>query len=237
MNSKDRVAIITGATGGLGGAVTQALLKAQTKVAVTYTKESALDSLKAQVGAANENWLAVKTNVLQESSVQSMVEQVIDKFGRIDILINLVGGFLGGISIADSTEAQWDNMMNLNLKSVFLCCKNILPIMIRQNSGRIVNVGSKGGIKGTAGMSAYSVSKAGVINFTQALADEGREHNVTANVVIPSIIDTPANRKAMPNADHSKWVTPQALADVILFLCSEGAKDLSGAVIPVYGKS
>lgn len=237
MNIKDKVAIITGATGGLGSAVTQAFLNAQAKVAVTFTKENTLDSLKAKVSPPQEAWLAVKTNVLEESSVQSMVEQVINRFGRIDILVNLVGGFSGGASFAETTEFQWDAMMNLNLKSVFLCCKYVMPIMIKQNSGSIVNVGSRGGQKGAAGISAYSASKAGVINFTQALADEGREHNVTANVIIPGTVDTPANREAMPNADFNKWVRPQAIAHVILFLCSQAAQEVSGAVIPVFGKS
>lgn len=234
---KDKVTVITGATGGLGYAVTRDFLNVQAKVAVTFTNEVSLDSLKAKLRPQNGQWIAIKTNVLDISSVKSMVEQVVKKFSRLDILINLVGGFLGGVSIAETTEAQWDNMMNLNLKSTFLCCRNVLPIMIKQKSGKIINIGSKGGLHGAAGISAYSASKAGLINFTQSLAAEGLEHNITANVVIPSIIDTPANRKAMPQANFSKWVTSEALSKVILFLCSDEANEISGATIPVFGNS
>ena len=237
MELKNKVAVITGGTGGLGNSVTQSFLKTQAKVAVTYTKEETLEALKSKIDVLMAQWHAIKTNVLVEASVNSMVDQVVDKYNRIDILVNLVGGFLGGVSIAETTENQWDRMMNLNLKSTFLCCKHVLPIMTKQKTGKIINIGSKGGFQGAAGISAYAASKAGLINFTQALADEGREYNITANVVIPSVIDTPANRNAMPRADFSNWVTPEALSNVILFLCSEEANDISGAALTVFGKS
>jgi NAD(P)-dependent dehydrogenase (short-subunit alcohol dehydrogenase family) len=134
------------------------------------------------------------------------------------------------------TEKQWEGMIDLNLKSVFLVCRQVLPVMVRQKSGRIVNITSGGGLQGAGGISAYGAAKAGVINFTQTLAVEGKKHNITANAVAPGIINTPANRAAMPNADFSKWVTPASLAEVILFLCSDAAKDISGTVVPVLGK-
>jgi NAD(P)-dependent dehydrogenase (short-subunit alcohol dehydrogenase family) len=234
---KDKVAVITGGTSGLGNSVTQSFLEAQAKVVVTYTKAEALQTLESNFATKKAHFYAIKTNVLEEASVKSMVEQVLDKYGRIDILVNLVGGFLGGVSITETSETHWDNMMNLNLKSAFLCCKHVLPTMIKQKSGKIINIGSKGGLHGAAGIAAYSASKAGLINFTQALADEGQEYNITANVVIPSTIDTPANRNAMPQANFNNWVKPVTLSKVILFLCSEEANDISGAAIPVFGKS
>lgn len=232
----ERVAIITGSTGGLGKAVTQSFLKAEHKVAVTFTSESSFEVLTSEIPSTQDSLHAVKTNVLDETAVNSLVNSVLDKFGRIDYLINIVGGFLGGVPIVETTEAQWDKMMNLNLKSAFFCSKHVLPTMIKQAEGKIINIGAKGGLKAASGMSAYSASKAGVINFTQALAEEGRRHNITANAVVPGIIDTPDNRQAMPDADFEKWVKPEAIAELILFLCSGEADAISGALIPIYGQ-
>ncbi|MFQ5752050.1 MAG: SDR family oxidoreductase [bacterium] len=237
MNFKDKVVIITGGTGGLGFAVTQAFLNAGAKVVVTYTYEEKLNHLKLNVKNAPGELLALKTDVLDESRVKSMVENVVNKFGRIDVLVNLVGGFLGGVSIVVTTVEQWDKMINLNLKSAFLCCRHVLPIMMKQKYGRMINIGSKGGLQGTKGISAYAAFKSGVINFTQSLAAEGKPYNVTANLVVPGTIDTPDNRRAMPQSNFSDWVTPDSLAEVILFLSSDAAKDVSAAMIPVYGKS
>lgn len=234
MNLKDKVAVISGSTGALGTAVTQTLFAAGAKVVALYSRESSLETLKSKV---TQELVAIKTDVLNEASVQKMVKEVLENHGRIDILVNLVGGFLGGVSIVETSEEQWDKMMNLNLKSVFFNCRNILPVMIKQKSGRIITIGAKGGVQAVSGMSAYSASKAGLINFTEALAEEGREQNITANVVIPSIIDTSDNRNAMPAAIFDNWVKPEMIAETILFLCSEAAGDINGAVIPVYGKS
>ena len=234
MNLKDKVAVISGSTGALGTAVTQTLFAAGAKVVALYSRESSLETLKSKV---TQELVAIKTDVLNEASVQKMVKEVLENHGRIDILVNLVGGFLGGVSIVETSEEQWDKMMDLNLKSVFFNCRNILPVMIKQKSGRIITIGAKGGVQAVSGMSAYSASKAGLINFTEALAAEGRARNITANVVIPSIMDTSDNRKAMPDANFANWVKVEMIAETILFLCSETAGDINGAVIPVYGKS
>ena len=234
MNLKDKTAIISGSTGALGTAVTQTFLDVGAEVVALYSRESSLETLKSEV---TQGFVAIKTDVLNEASVQQMVKEVLENHERIDILINLVGGFLGGVSIVETSEEQWVKMMNLNLKSVFLCCRNVLPVMMKQKYGRIITIGSKGGLKAISKMSAYSASKAGLINFTEALAEEGREQNITANVVIPSIIDTSDNRKAMPDANFDNWMKPEMIAETILFLCSDAANEISGAVIPVYGKS
>jgi len=233
MNFKNQVAVITGGTGALGSAVAKAFVNSDANVVILYSREAGLKTV-----ASFENKLtAIKTDVLSELSVQSMVEQVVKKLGRIDILVNAVGGFIGGVPIVETTEAQLNKMFDLNLKSVFLCSKHIFPIMMKQKFGRIINVGSKGGLNAASGMGVYSASKAAVINFSGALAEEGREHNITANVVIPSIIDTEANRSAMPDANFDDWVKPQSIADLILHLSSKEANDVSGGVIPIYGKS
>jgi NAD(P)-dependent dehydrogenase (short-subunit alcohol dehydrogenase family) len=235
MNFKDKVVVITGGTGGLGSAVTSAFLQAGAKVFVTYRSEQEFEALKASVNA-NAALTGIKTNVLDEASVKAMVQQAA-RLGRIDVLVNLVGGYLGGVPIAEMTLEQWNKIIDLNLKSAFLCCKHVLPIMMQQNAGRIINIGSKGGLQGGEGISAYGASKAGLINFTQSLAAEGKRYNIIANAVIPGMIDTLANRQAIPEANFDEWVKPEALAQVILFLSSEQAQAITGATIPVFGKS
>jgi len=230
MGFTGKVVVITGGTGALGQAVTQAFLQAGARVVVTYTRETEFDALKEKV-SARENLLGLKTNVLDEASVKAMTQQA----GRIDVLVNTVGGFLGGVSITETTLEQFDKMLALNLKSAFLCCKHVLPLMMQQRSGRIINIGSQGGLQGGEGISAYGASKAGLINFTQSVAAEGKRHNITANAIIPGIIDTPANRQAMPKANFAEWMTSEALAQTILFLASDAAQAINGAIVPVGG--
>lgn len=237
MSLQNKIVLITGATGGLGGAVAQAFLNAGASVAVTYTAEDKFKELESVLKPPPGKLHGFAADMMQEASVEALVGQVVKKFGRIDALVNLVGGFMGGVPVTEMGETQWDHMMQLNLKTAFLACKHVMKVMIGQKSGRIVNVGSKGGLYGGEGISAYGAAKAGVINLTLSLAAEGRAHNVTANAVAPGTIDTPPNRAAMPKADFSKWVAPESLAEVILFLCSEAAKDVTGAVLPVFGKS
>lgn len=234
---KDKVVIITGATGGLGKAVTRDFVAAGARVVAVSRSESKLQSLTSQLTAGEDQLVTMATDVLEETAVKALVDEVMEKFGRIDVLAHLVGGFLGGPGIDEITASQWNDMMVLNLKSTFLCCHHIFPIMQKQNAGKIVTIGAKGGIKGIAGLSAYSASKAGVINFTQSLSEEGRDSNVTANVIVPSIIDTPENRKAMPDADFDNWVKPEAIAKTILFVVSDDASDINGAVIQIYGNA
>jgi NAD(P)-dependent dehydrogenase (short-subunit alcohol dehydrogenase family) len=203
-------------------------------VSTTYRNSEKLRELQKQVGSADFHAIAADVTVAAQAA--AMADEVLAKFGHIDILVNSVGGFLGGVPITDTTEDQMQKMFDLNFKSAFLCSRAVLPAMIKQKSGRIINIGSKGGLHGAAGMSAYSASKAALINFTQSLAAEGKTHNITANVVVPSIIDTPENRQAMPKANFTDWVSPKSLTSVILFLCSDEGKDVSGASVPVFGK-
>lgn len=236
MNFANKIVLITGATGGLGSAVTGAFLNAGARVAATHTGIEKFKELESELKPQPGKLLGIETNVFDSASVKQMADTVMEKFGSIDALVNLVGGYLGGISVADMSEKQWDFMFNLNLKSVFLVCRQVLPVMMQQKSGRIVNITSGGGLKGAEDIAAYGASKAGVINLTQTLAAEGKKYNITANAIAPGMIDTAANRKAIPKADFSKWVTPASLAEVILFLCSDAAKDISGTVVPVFGK-
>ncbi|MGD9899526.1 MAG: SDR family oxidoreductase [Calditrichaceae bacterium] len=237
MSLKNKTVLITGATGGLGRIVTREFLKAGAKVGAVYIIDKEWETYKTTMNGDKSNLTGIKADVLTDAGVKSMVEAMINAFGRIDIVVNLVGGFSGGIPVTETAEADWDKMMNLNLKTVFLSCKNIMPVMVRQKSGRIINISSRAGLQGAANYSAYAASKAALINFTQTIADEGRPQNITANAILPSIIDTPANRKAMPDANFKDWATPEAIADAILFLSSNAASEISGASIPVYNKA
>jgi len=178
----------------------------------------------------------IKANVTKEEEVKKTIQETLEEFGKIDILVNIVGGFAYA-KILDTDEKTWDSMMNMNLKSAYLCSKAVLPHMIKQNYGKIVNISSRPALKGSAGVGAYSASKAGVLNLTETIADEVKDYEINVNTILPSTIDTPANRRDMPNADFSKWVKPEEIARVIVFLASDDSKPISGAAIPVYGKA
>jgi NAD(P)-dependent dehydrogenase (short-subunit alcohol dehydrogenase family) len=231
-----RTAIVTGGTGALGRAVTFELLTRGANVMCTYLTEEELDASFALRQSFGERVVFGKADVTRQPHVAKLVSKTEETFSRIDILVNVVGGFAMG-PIGATGEDDWDAMMSVNLKSAFLCSKAVIPVMIMNGWGRIVNVGSRPALKGSARMSAYGASKAGVLNLTQSMAEELREHDITVNAVVPGTIDTPANRAAMPESDYSKWVPPSDIAKVIAFLSSEDARAVSGAFVPVHGKS
>ncbi len=179
----------------------------------------------------------IRADVTVEAEVQRLVGTLVDRFGRIDILLNLVGGYVGDLPVAELPEDTWNRMLEVNLKSAFLCAKHVVPSMQRLGGGRIVNVSSRAALKVFPGISAYAAAKAGLLAFTEVLANEVLRHNITVNAILPSVIDTPANRKAMAKADPSAWVTPEEMARLLLFLCSDAAKEISGAAIPIYGRA
>jgi NAD(P)-dependent dehydrogenase (short-subunit alcohol dehydrogenase family) len=233
---KDKVAIITGGTGALGRAVVSAFLQEGAKVACTYIIDEELKGFSSIIEHRKSNVLFIKANVTKEEEVKKTIQETLEGFGRIDILVNVVGGFAYA-KILDTDEKTWDLMININLKSAFLCVKAVLPHMIKQNYGKIVNISSRPALKGSAGVGAYSASKAGVLNLTETIADEVKDYDINVNAILPSTIDTPANRRDMPNADFSKWVKPEEIARVMVFLASDNSKPISGAAIPVYGKA
>jgi NAD(P)-dependent dehydrogenase (short-subunit alcohol dehydrogenase family) len=233
---KNKIAIVTGGTGALGKAITVAFLEEGAKVVCTYI----LDKEKKQCLSLTKNHkdkiVFVRADVTKEKDVLNLIANTVRKFKRVDILVNVVGGFAYSY-IKDTDEKTWDLMMNLNLKSTFLCSKKVLPQMIQQNYGKIINISSRPALKGSAGVGAYSASKAGVLILTETIADEIEDFGINVNAVLPSTIDTPANRRDMPEADFSKWVKPEEIARVIVFLSSDDSKPISGAGIPVYGKA
>ena len=237
--SSSKVAVITGATGALGRVVVKAFLDHGTRVVSTYRREEKQKELVDFIGGASDALISIKTDVTNEADVQALFQKAVEKYGRVDILLNIVGAYKGGTEIANTKEEDWDSMMSINLKSAFLCSKAALPHMIRQNCGRIVNVASRTALEKRyrSKSGAYAVSKAGVVVLTETIAEEVKKYDINVNCILPSTIDTPSNRQVLPDADFSKWVTPEQIAKVLLFLASEDSNTISGAAIPVYGKA
>jgi NAD(P)-dependent dehydrogenase (short-subunit alcohol dehydrogenase family) len=239
MSLKDKVAIVTGTTGALGRVVAKILLENGAHVVSTYRTEATQQELTTFLGELKTNVTGVEVDVTNEKSVQNLFQKTIEKHGRIDILLNIVGAYVGGDDISNTKESDWDFMMNVNLKSAFLCSKTALGYMIKQNYGKIVSVAARPAVEKRWRIKngAYTVSKAGVVVLTEIMAEEVKKYNINVNCVMPSTIDTPDNRRNFPDADFSKWVKPDDIAKVILFLVSDDSKLISGASIPVYGKA
>jgi NAD(P)-dependent dehydrogenase (short-subunit alcohol dehydrogenase family) len=238
MNFHDKIVLVTGGTGGLGREVTMAFLEAGATVAVTYRipeEFAAVVSAAERIGATPPEGTSV--DVTDASAVEKFVSEFVARHGRLDVLVNTVGGYAGGTNVWEVDLRTYDQMLQLNLKAGFILARSIVPVMIRQNRGWIVNIASKAAFDHAAGGALYAASKAGALALFDSLAAEVKPHNINVNTVLPSIIDTAANRSAMPGADFSKWPKPEEIAHVILFLCSEEARVIHGAAIPVYGKT
>lgn len=235
---QDRVAIITGGTGALGRATAAHFLESGAKVAIPWIVDVEVPMLEERVGKRPASQLMLKrADVGDERAVRQFVEETAKHFARIDILVNLVGGFWGGKSIAETSLEEWQSMFDLNLKPTFLCCRAAVPVMRQNKYGRIVSVTSRSGLMGAGDFAAYAVAKGAIATFTASLAEEVLADNIMVNAIAPSTIDTPANRTAMPKAKHENWVKPEDIARTIAHLCSENCSVTSGAVIPVYGKA
>jgi NAD(P)-dependent dehydrogenase (short-subunit alcohol dehydrogenase family) len=227
-----KVVLITGGTGALGRAVAQAFGTSNATTVVTYIIDGEREDVKAKIKTIAE---LVKVDITKEDQAKKLVSHVINTYDRIDVLVNVVGGYLGGKAVAELDETEWDKMMNMNLKSAFLVSKHVIPLMVSAKHGKMVHISSRTGLKSDGYDSAYSASKSGLIRLVESISEEVKEHNINVNCILPSTIDTEANRNAMPNSDYSKWVKTGDLADLVLFLCSEEAKVINGAAIPAYG--
>lgn len=231
----DPVVLITGATGDFGPYVARAFAGAGARLALTGRKLDQAQALAAELGVGDERVLPSVVDVTQAESVAAWVAAVMEKWGRIDVLINIAGGYKPGKPVAEMEESELDFMFNLNARSAFITCRAVIPHMLGQGSGCIINIGAKAGLQAGRKSTAYAVSKAAVLRLTEALSAEVRDQNINVNAVIPSTINTSGNRESQPNADPSKWVAPEDLAAVILFLASDAARAIHGAEIPVYG--
>ena len=233
----ERVVIVTGAAGNLGRATAAAMRAAGARTVLVDAREA--DLRKAHPAAAGDpaQLLCGDVDLTDEKSAGAIVAKARERFDRIDVLVNTVGGFRGGKTVQEEDLATWDFMMAINLRTTLLTCRAVLPGFLDQGSGAIVNVAAGAALSTPAGLAAYSASKSAVIRLTEALAAEGKAHGVRANAVLPSTIDTPQNRAAMPKADFSKWVAPEAIADVIVFLASDAARAVTGVALPVFGRA
>ena len=228
-----KVVVITGGTGALGRAVAQAFGTSNaTTVVVSYIIDEEMEDVKTKIKTITE---LVKADITKEDQAKKLISHVIEAYNRIDVLVNVVGGYLGGKSVAEVDETEWDKMMNMNLKSAFLISKHVIPLMVAAKHGKIVHISSRTGLKSDGYDSAYSASKSGLIRLVESISEEVKEDGINANCILPSTIDTEANRNAMPNSDFSKWVKAGDLANLVLFLCSDEAKFINGAAIPAYG--
>ena len=234
-----QVTIITGSTGSLGSETTRLFLENEASVVALYHSENKFRHLHEALIEYSDRLIGIKCDVTKADDCERMAQRTMETYGKVDSLINIVGGWEGGYTLDKTSEKTWDKMMDLNAKSVFLCCKTILPYMVKRNYGRIVNISAKsstpeGRMKNS---SAYAASKGAVRILTEAMTQEYLDKDININCVMPSTIDTPANRTMMPKADHSKWVSPRLIAETILFLCSSQGSEIRGASIPIYGKS
>jgi NAD(P)-dependent dehydrogenase (short-subunit alcohol dehydrogenase family) len=229
------LALIAGGTGGLGRAVSLAFLEEGANVIVTYRKQEEFSALKYAAGQYASLLKGHQVDVTDESAVRQLIERVLAEHGRLDVLVNAVGAYAGGLKLWDVQPSIFEAMLALNLRSGYLLSIAVVPAMLKQKKGSIVNIASKAAFDHAAGAAAYAASKAGALAMMDSLAEDLRGTGVRVNSILPSIIDTEANRSAMPNADFAKWPKPEDIARVILFLCSNDAKVIHGASIPVYG--
>jgi NAD(P)-dependent dehydrogenase (short-subunit alcohol dehydrogenase family) len=228
-----RTVIVTGAAGNLGRAVAEAFSKRGAQL-VLVARDRA--ELVKTYGSENAQQLFAVVDLLDQVRVDGMAAMALERFGRIDILCNLAGGFRMG-DVQTTSDADWDFLFDVNLRTLRNAVRAVVPSMLAQGGGKIVNVAAAAAIKAGAHVGAYAASKAGVIRLTEALAAELRERNINVNCVLPTTIDTPQNRAAMPKADPKRWVAPADLANVIAFLASDEARAIHGAAIPVSGLS
>ena len=230
----NKVVLITGGTGALGRTIIQAFVACKSTVISSYINDTEIDRLETGIKSAVQ---LIKSDVTKEEEVKRLVSDTISKYGRIHILVNVIGGYIGGKTVAELDAKEWDLMMDMNLRSAFLISKHVLPHMLSSKYGKIIHISSRTGLKSEGYDSAYAASKSGLIRLIESISEEVKESNINVNCIMPSIIDTESNRRAMPKADFTRWIHPVDLAKVVLFLCSEEARVITGAAIPTYGLS
>jgi len=231
------VVLVAGGTGGLGHAVSLAFLREGAIVIVTYRRQEEFAALKTAAGAGAALLAGYNVDVTDESAARQFVANIIAQNGRLDAMVNTVGGYAGGLKLWETEAKLFDQMLALNLRSGYVLSRAVVPAMLTQGRGAIVNVCSKAALDHAAGSAAYAASKAAALAMMDCLAADLKGAGIRVNSVLPSIMDTEANRKAMPNADFAKWPKTEDVASVILFLCSDEAKVVHGAAVPVYGET
>ena len=225
----NRIVVITGAKGGLGSFVTRRFL------ANNDTVIGASRSIR-ESDFVSDRFVAIPTDFSDSSSVQNLAGQVISRFGRIDVLVHVVGGFAGGAPLHETEEKSWSQMLDQNLSGAFHVVRAVIPHMRKSGSGRFIAVGSQAAERPHANLGAYVISKSALVVLVKTVALENADRGINANIVLPGTMDTPANRAAMPNADFKKWVPPADVAEVILWLAGDSAAQVNAAAVPVSGR-
>jgi NAD(P)-dependent dehydrogenase (short-subunit alcohol dehydrogenase family) len=232
-----KVVLVAGGTGGLGRAVALAFLEEGAKVVVTYRAQEEFDALKSAAGTNGSRLEGHTVDVTEEAAVRQLIEKIVGKHRQLDAMVNTVGGYAGGTKLWELETKVFEQMLALNLRSGYALLRAAVRAMLKEGHGAIVNVASKAAVDHAAGAAAYAASKSAAVALLDSLAADLKGSGVRVNTILPSIIDTTANRKAMPAEDFSKWPKAEDIARVILFLCSDDAKVIHGAAIPVYGDS
>jgi NAD(P)-dependent dehydrogenase (short-subunit alcohol dehydrogenase family) len=233
MSFENRCVMVTGASGNLGKAVAAAFAERGARLVLL---DRQADALSAAFGALKDAAL-MPCDLLDRGQTQAALDKAVHRFGRLDILCHLAGGFRMGEDVHETADSTWEFLFDINVRALVNVAHSVVPHMIGRGGGKIVNVGAYAAQKGVAHMGAYCASKSSVIRLTEAMSAELKEKNINVNCVLPTILDTPENRAAMPDADPARWVSPQALAEVIVFLASDAARALHGAAVPVTGLS
>ena len=228
-------AIITGASGNLGAAVATKCIDAKFNVVLVDREREMLINLFQESIDSGQALLGAPVDVTDRASMESLVSDVLENYGRIDALVNTVGGFRSGDPVHKTPDEVWDFMFYINLRSVIVASSAVIPTMIEGQRGKIVNIASRNALRGKANSAAYGAAKSSVMRITESMSAELKKYNINVNCIIPGTIDSPQNREQMPSADTSRWVQPESIAEVILFLISDAARDIHAAAIPVTG--
>lgn len=237
MSFQNKFALVTGGAGALGSAVVMALLDAGALVDVPAFHSDEQTRLQSGLNATQRSRLSSDIlDLTDEAAVHAYYTALAERHGGIDLVVNIAGGFDGGKPVHASDWSVWQGQLDMNLKTAVLSCQAAIPHMFGR-AGAIVNVSSRTATQAGGTLAAYAASKRAILQLTEALAAELRDQGITANAILPGVIDTPANRNNMPDADHARWVAPAAIAQVVLFLLGPDARIISGAAIPVYGRS
>jgi NAD(P)-dependent dehydrogenase (short-subunit alcohol dehydrogenase family) len=237
LDFSNQVVVIGGGSGNLGQAVARAFHAAGANLVLLDRAPDRLANLYPDLAGLPEHLLFGAVDATEAESVEQALEEAVKRFGHIDVLVNTVGGYRAGTPVHETPVQTWDFLLSLNARTAFVLSQTVVPHMLAQGSGKIVHTAARAALKGGGKAAAYSASKSAVVRLVESLAAELKHNSINVNCVLPGTIDTPQNREAMPRADHSRWVSPQAIADVVLFLASDAARAINGAAIPVYGRS
>ena len=233
----DPVAILTGATGWLGTALTTRLLAKGYRIGATYLIPDEADEYEERFPYDEDRLVLRRVNAVEREKIDGFMASIASRFGRVDVVGALVGGWAGGRDVADTDDIRFDRMIDLNLRSAFCTVRAVIPYLEAGGGGRILLVGSRAAVDTPPGQAAFNIAKAGVVSLAKTAALELEEADITVNVILPSVIDTPATRATLPYSDYVKWPTPDEIAAVAEYILTGESGVMSGAAVPVYGKA